>query len=386
MNELFGLSMTYIMIALLVIMGIAMSTIGWIVLRNRVMFFIGIRNIPRRRAQTLLIVIGLMLSTLIISTAFSIGDTVDYSVTSQVYDRMHSIDEVVQAQSDKENGHFDAAAMIAARPIPEGQAAQYADAFKTIPGVDGAVGVIRGPVPVTNPRAGQTEPVVVLVGLDPSRMQGFESDVETLDGEALSIGALGPDEVYANASAAEKLDIQPGDQIQVFTHGQPHVLTVRDIVEDRVLTGTVLGSPRGLVLSLARAQELFGRPDEVDLIVVSNDGGVHGGVKGSKEIKLALNEKLQGTSWRAASAKADAVEEAALMASFFTTFFVVLGLFSIAAGMMLIFLIFVMLAAERKMEMGMVRAVGTKRQHLVQMFVSEGMAYNTAAAAVGCAP
>jgi putative ABC transport system permease protein len=63
----------------------------------------------------------------------------------------------------------------------------------------------------------------------------------------------------------------------------------------------------------------------------------------------------------------------------------VLGLFSIAAGAMLVFLIFVMLAAERKVEMGMMRAVGTKRSHLVQMFVSEGMVYNVAAAAVGCA-
>ena len=75
----------------------------------------------------------------------------------------------------------------------------------------------------------------------------------------------------------------------------------------------------------------------------------------------------------------------ATAASFLTTFFVVLGLFSIAAGMLLIFLIFVMLAAERKVEMGMIRAVGTKRQHLVQMFMSEGMVYNVGAAAVGCA-
>jgi putative ABC transport system permease protein len=66
-----------------------------------------------------------------------------------------------------------------------------------------------------------------------------------------------------------------------------------------------------------------------------------------------------------------------------TTFVTVLGLFSIAAGMMLIFLIFVMLAAERKVEMGMVRAVGTKRSHLVQMFMSEGMVYNVGAALVG---
>ena len=48
------------------------------------MFLIGVRNIPRRRAQTVLIIIGLMLSTLIITAAFSIGDTVNYSITNQV--------------------------------------------------------------------------------------------------------------------------------------------------------------------------------------------------------------------------------------------------------------------------------------------------------------
>ncbi len=52
---------------------------------------------------------------------------------------------------------------------------------------------------------------------------------------------------------------------------------------------------------------------------------------------------------------------------------------------MLIFLIFVMLAAERKPEMGMVRAVGGQRGHLVDMFVFEGAAYDLVAAAVGMA-
>ena len=60
--------------------------------------------------------------------------------------------------------------------------------------------------------------------------------------------------------------------------------------------------------------------------------------------------------------------------SLFTTF----GSFSIAAGILLIFLIFVMLAAERRGELGIARAVGTRRGHLVQMFVFEGLAYDLA--------
>ena len=52
----------------------------------------------------------------------------------------------------------------------------------------------------------------------------------------------------------------------------------------------------------------------------------------------------------------------------FTTF----GTFSIAAGILLIFLIFVMLAAERRTEMGVARAIGTRRGHLVETFLFEG--------------
>ena len=67
--------------------------------------------------------------------------------------------------------------------------------------------------------------------------------------------------------------------------------------------------------------------------------------------------------------------------SIFTTF----GSFSIVAGILLIFLIFVMLSAERRAELGIARAVGTRREHVVQMFVFEGLAYDLGAAAVGAA-
>ncbi len=67
----------------------------------------------------------------------------------------------------------------------------------------------------------------------------------------------------------------------------------------------------------------------------------------------------------------------------FSTIFITFGSFSIAAGVLLIFLLFVMLAGERKPEMGIARAVGTERIHLVEMFMFEGVLYDVAAAAIG---
>jgi putative ABC transport system permease protein len=77
------------------------------------------------------------------------------------------------------------------------------------------------------------------------------------------------------------------------------------------------------------------------------------------------------------------VEVAELGGTVFTTVFAIFGIFSIFAGVLLIFLIFVMLATERRSEMGMARAIGMRRGHLVQMFVSEGMIYDLVAAALG---
>ena len=68
-----------------------------------------------------------------------------------------------------------------------------------------------------------------------------------------------------------------------------------------------------------------------------------------------------------------------LFVSFFTTF----GLFSIAVGLLLIFLIFSMLAAERKSEMGIARAVGMQRRHLTRMFLTEGAIYGLGSAVIG---
>lgn len=66
-----------------------------------------------------------------------------------------------------------------------------------------------------------------------------------------------------------------------------------------------------------------------------------------------------------------------------TTFLTIFGSFAIIAGVILIVNIFTMLAEERKSELGMARAVGMKRRHLMLSFLFEGLAYGTVAAAVG---
>src|SRR4051812_2050737 len=102
MDKIFGVPMTAIMIILLVLLGICLLTVAWIALRRRVIFKLGIRNIPRRKAQTVLIVIGLMLSTLIIAAALGTGDTIDHSATAATYDSLGHTDELVVYSRDED--------------------------------------------------------------------------------------------------------------------------------------------------------------------------------------------------------------------------------------------------------------------------------------------
>src|SRR5947209_5742095 len=99
MHALFGIPMNTIMIVLLSLLGVCLAAVGWVVLRNRIIFLVGIRNIPRRLSQTVLIVIGLMLSAVIIAAAFATGDIVDYSISNQAYETLGHVDETIQPGS-----------------------------------------------------------------------------------------------------------------------------------------------------------------------------------------------------------------------------------------------------------------------------------------------
>jgi putative ABC transport system permease protein len=66
-----------------------------------------------------------------------------------------------------------------------------------------------------------------------------------------------------------------------------------------------------------------------------------------------------------------------------TELFLVMGAFSVVAGLLLIVNIFVMMAEERKAEMGVSRAIGLQRTDLTVAFLLEGSAFAFAAAALG---
>jgi putative ABC transport system permease protein len=379
-KEIFGIQTTTFMMALMIMLAICLLVIAWIAWRRPVIFKLGLRNIPRRRAQTILIVVGLMLSTLIISAAFGTGDTLDHSVSSEVYDLLGQTDELVVYSQDMDAN----AANAIGHTIPANTLNVVEQALKGDDNVDGVAPILLETVPVQNLGKGQSEPSITLSGFDPSRLDAF-GGLKTPDGKTIDLGAIPANGVVLSKNAADDLEAQVGDELTLFYQNQPVKLVVSGIAKNSVLSGVIEPSSGGMVVPLDRLQQATGQTDVLSAVLISNKGGVRGSEKLTDNVVAKLSPALQGQNLGISKIKHENVDMAESFAQIFTSIFLVMGLFSIAAGILLIVLIFTMLAAERRSEMGMSRAVGMHRSQLIQQFIAEGTGYALLAGFVGSA-
>ncbi len=396
------------MIVLLIMVGICLAGVAWIAIRARLMFYFGVRNIPRRRAQSVLIVLGLMLSTLIVSAAFTTGDTLDYSVTKVAYDALGPLDLTANLRGSSRS----------AGPAPYVDAAfvpQLRDALASDPDVAGVLPALREQAPVVNPRTSLGQPNAVVMGNDAQAIDDIHGLLASKGGQPLSLASLAPDEVLINTTLADKIDARQGDVLQVYFDPQaPVQLRVAGILHSSLLSaasgnfGLGADDPGGLVLPIDTVATLTGHAGQINFLGFTLKGGERGAVKLADRARDRIESVLtadprfnsipfvrtyiaakaagdRGIGTLVRADKAQAVRQASTIGSVATSIFIVLGLFSIAAGVMLIFLIFVMLAAERKPEMGMMRAIGVRRLGLIQSFVAEGTMYDLLSGAVGAA-
>ena len=394
MDALFGLSMQTIMYVLLAIFAVSIGSVAWVVLRNRTMFKMGLRNVPRRGLQTVLIVVGLMLATLIITASFATGDTIDYSVSGAAYNQWERTDLNLNLRgADSED---------AIGPdifVTENVASQLQKQFAGDPDIDVFMPFLFEKVAATSDASKLSEPAANLTGVDPKALTQV-GGLHNVEGGTYDLATLSATDALLSERAAKHLGATTGDTLTLYYEGDQFTVNVVGVVEDEQSSG-VVGDfddslrAGGIVMNLAAVQGITGHTGQVNYISVALKGDVRSTVgpqaaAAAERIEQYLNTtqgkvmlNLSADNIVVETVKADDIQQAEEFGNLFTTFFLAIGLFSIAAGIMLIIMIFVMLAAERKAEMGMARAVGAQRGNLVQSFVSEGMVYNLLAGSVG---
>jgi putative ABC transport system permease protein len=375
---MFGLPVGVLAVVLTAMVGVGVGVIAALALRNSVFFRLGVRNVRRRQARSALIVVGLMLATAIIASALGTGDTMGRTIRSGALRALGEADEWITVKTARPSAMQALEAESVSALFDEAVTRDVDRALKGSELVDGVTPAIVDWVAVQNVTARATEPRVGVFAPDPGRLEGF-GRLTYRDGRPASLGGLGPGSVFVNVQAADKLDASDGHRVAVLARGRAFEATVAGIVEFRG-TGT---DGAAILLPLAAAQRALGLDREVTHIFVSNRGGETSGVARTDAVVERLRPVLEPYGLEAQPVKRDRLEAADEAGNAFMQMFTTFGSFSIAAGILLIFLIFVMLAAERRTEMGVARAIGTRRGHLVQTFLFEGVFYDVVAAALG---
>src|SRR5687767_6151043 len=109
----FGLPQDALVWGVSVALGLAVLGLGLAAIRNPLLPRLAWRSVPRRPGLTALITLGLTLGTIILSTAFTTGDTMSLAVRSVVSGALGSADEVVFVPGTVERSGFDLVQAVA---------------------------------------------------------------------------------------------------------------------------------------------------------------------------------------------------------------------------------------------------------------------------------
>lgn len=507
METFFGVPTGRLALGALVAVGVALALLALRAWRWPVFLRLGLRQLPRRPAQTILIVAGLMLSTALVAASLATGDTITHAIRAAAAMELGRLDQVVTysvparppgappgAAPGAEGDPF-ASITFFPREVFTGVARRIEEDAALRREVEGVVPAIWLGCTVLDVTSRQTATAAVR-GLPPEYPPVFGPLVD-LEGRTLAIAGLQPGEVIVNEAARGALAVQPGDDLSCTLEGVPVRWRVAAVAAAR---GLGAGSGVSLTLPLAELQSALGPaatggiPDAVNQIWIANRGDAISGAARSDQVVDAIRPLLvdvgalqevrqlltradlraalagrsgalpertqralaeileiadrpplraareapgesQGSERRGATPLSDQeramerllrsqtlrnalvagardtrdaelvqtlgvalrratgyqilplkrqlLEIADRAGNVITTIFLLFSLLSIAAGLLLVFLIFSLLAAARRSELGIARALGTGRGHLIAMFTFEGVAYALLAAAVG---
>ncbi|HEX2514765.1 MAG TPA: FtsX-like permease family protein, partial [Chloroflexota bacterium] len=437
---------------------------------------LGLRQLPRRPSQTVLIVAGLMLSTALVAASLATGDTITRAIRSAAVRELGRLDEVVTFSPTARPGGAGGDPFSGTIFFPGEVAGRLASRLTEDPAlrqdVEGSTPAIWLGCTMLDLTSRQTAPVS-LRALPPDYPPVFGALIDGA-GRPLSLASLTPGEVIVAGAARGALAVQEGDDLSCTALGVPMRWRVAAIAGSE---GLGAGQGVSLYLPLAHLRAALGpgptggQAEAINQIWIANRGDavssatrsdrvveavrpalvdtaamgevrrllarpelraalaarrgnlperaqrslaellaevdrpapesgtldrllrsqslrntLIGAARDTRDAELgdALSTTLQrATGFQVQPLKQQILEIAERAGNVITTIFLLFSLLSIAAGLLLVFLIFSLLAASRRSELGIARALGTGRGHLIAMFTFEGVAYALLAAVAG---
>lgn len=375
---------------------------------NPILWRLGLRNVLRRPGQTVIMLAGLMLAAALITASFGLQDSFNQSMVSDRLMKMGNVDEAV-------SGTFTRA-----------QVNEALAHLQSMPEVQAATGIFYMPdrTRMFSERTGLATNDQYLYGIPPAFDQVYGPLTDNR-GHRLRFADLGPSDAFVSSTVARDENVQVGDRLQVALFGQSSatlVVTVRAVLStDLAVTDGELefdGSypeiimPLATVLPALAQNHLAQATPNVLCVKNSGLGGLDDTGPDGRRGQPVLDYLAQ--FFHAAPdahgffptyfdstilhpLKPDIAENQGhfspldnkndfIASPAARQFSLLLPIFTdllVGAGMLLLVLLCLLLAAERRGELGMSRAIGLQRQHLVQTLLIEGSGYAVLASSCG---
>ena len=271
MSSYFGIPPGTVALYMAIAVGVVLVVLGALALKNPVLLRMSVRNIPRRPAQSALIVFGLMLASLIIMASFGVGDTLGYSLKAIQVKQIGGIDEaVIHAPTRNVQG----AGFTDAAYFTEAQAADVIAKVKADPNVQDATGVVVSDGSVADSGTGQSSAENVLLLGAPGNFDQLWGSLVSRSGRVVNMGQLASNEVFIGNQLADKLNARAGDTLRLYVGGKPTVFRLRDVLNTEINPNVAAQGPivSSVLVPMPAMRTLVGRPAGFNIIYLRNHG------------------------------------------------------------------------------------------------------------------
>ena len=362
--------------------------------RDRITVKMSFRNFTRRKTNMAIVIAGLMIGTAMISGSLVTGDTLTNLFTRGAYNGYGYADEVAYALNGTGYQFFNLS--YSHQIYHDLSTSSTASAY-----FRGVTPEILSAVTANNTKNGVIQSGATLIGEYNNASQVL-GDFHASDGSVIS-SIITDNQAIINDRAARDLNATIGDPLTILPNGGvPVSVTVYGIAVSDSRGDFSQGD--NIFVTITTAQAVTGHSGSANYVAITNTGGLRNSIQYTSTVGLVANRTLNSLQLHpsnfacktsqtqlgnsttiicAYGAKMEAVNGATTGAQSLSNLFSVLSTITIVAGIVLIINMFIMLAEERKSEMGMARAVGMKRGQLTKLFLFEGTLYAAGASLVG---
>ncbi|UCG69392.1 MAG: ABC transporter permease, partial [Thermoplasmata archaeon] len=280
---------------LLFLVIIIVVVIAALALTNRIIFKMAARNFARRKAQSVIVISGLMIGTAIISSALVVSDTMTNTFEVDVYRSLGEVDEEIWGTDTWSTVTF-------YKYFDESVYDLISQELSTIPEIEAMAPVIQDFGAIFNYDTLLGEPSAAMLGLDSKVLRN--SSFRDLDGKGYYPDSLGVGEIAINSRLAEDMEASVGHRVSLSygakdpnsplgTTFKKENFTIAKIIKETDLNGKAnYLQQKTIFFELDTLQELLNRPNEINKIWISNKGDYRSGESYTSKVNKTIEEEL----------------------------------------------------------------------------------------------